>query len=78
VVKTKCCNCVKPGSIPGCLKIILIFGPQQVYALILCCFEPDVLSDFKALVAETRIWASLKVIFLESIHLLFLVMGGIN
>ena len=34
MVKTKCCNCVKPGSIPACLKII--FGPQQVYALILC------------------------------------------
>jgi hypothetical protein len=23
VVRTKCCKCVKPGSIPGCLKIIL-------------------------------------------------------
>jgi hypothetical protein len=30
--------------------------------------EPDVLSNFKALVAETWIWASLKVVFLESIR----------
>ena len=33
---------------------------------IICCFEPDVLSNFKALVAEIRIWASLKIVFLES------------
>jgi hypothetical protein len=33
---------------------------------IICCFEPDVLSNFKAFVAEIRIWASLKIVFLES------------
>jgi hypothetical protein len=33
---------------------------------IICCFEPDVLWNFKAFVAETRIWGSLKIIFLES------------
>jgi hypothetical protein len=34
VVRTKCCNCVKPGSIPGCLKIILGFSS--------CVIEKDV------------------------------------
>jgi hypothetical protein len=29
-------------------------------------FEPEVLSNFKACVAEIRIWASLKIVFLES------------
>jgi hypothetical protein len=33
---------------------------------IICCSEPDVLSNFKAFVAEIRIWASLKIVFLES------------
>jgi hypothetical protein len=32
----------------------------------LCFFVPGVLSNFKALVAERRIWASLKIVFLES------------
>ena len=26
VVKTKCCNGVKPGSIPGCAESILMSG----------------------------------------------------
>jgi hypothetical protein len=81
VVMTKCCNCMRPESIPGCVKCILMsegvrfsgkddvlqlcearivswlskthFRPHQVYALILCRFEPDVLLNFKAPVAET-------------------------
>ena len=29
-------------------------------------YEPGVLSNFKAFVAERRIWASLKIVFLQS------------
>ena len=34
--------------------------------LILCGFEPDVLSNFRASAAETRIFHGLKIVFLES------------
>ena len=34
--------------------------------LILCCFEPDVLLNFKAHVAETLIYHGLKIVLLES------------
>jgi hypothetical protein len=37
-----------------------------MWKLVLCGFEPDVQSNFKALVAETWIYHGLKIVFLES------------
>ena len=42
-------------------------GKRRTRKLILCCFEPDVLLNFKAPVAETRIYHGLKIVFLESV-----------
>jgi hypothetical protein len=38
----------------------------MTWKLILCCFEPDDLLNFKAPVAETWIYHGLKIVFLES------------
>ena len=32
MVRTKCCKCVKPGSIPGCVESILISGIVANYS----------------------------------------------